>query len=113
MGPVASSSPLEDGSTAYYDGAGNLTQIITRDGTVVAADTSIVSDFLRQVGGGLGGAIKRAFSGDTGAGGARVTQAPSGTPASALNIGGITISPQMRNVLLIVAAVFIAKKFFA
>lgn len=99
-------TPLEDGSTAFYDSAGNLTSIVMRDGTVVASDTSIVSDFLRQVSGGFAGAISRALNGDTG-GAVRTASAP----ASAVPSFGLT--PQVRNVLLIVVAVLLAKKFFA
>jgi hypothetical protein len=56
------SSPLEDGSTAFYDDSGNLLRIVSRDGDVTEADTSIGADFLRTINSTLGNAINRAFA---------------------------------------------------
>jgi hypothetical protein len=58
---MAQSSPLEDGSTAFYDDQGNLLYIVGRDGTTTNADSSIATSWLQTASQVFQSAIRRDF----------------------------------------------------
>ncbi len=89
------STPLEDGSVAYYNADGSLAYIIPPNGgKPYLADTSISGDFVKQLG-SIAGAIAQAFG----------VNSPAAAPATPAP-GSLQIPP----VLMMAGLAFLAYK---
>jgi hypothetical protein len=96
---------LVDGAWVEEDAAGTTTIVAGPDGTPpIAADTSIVSSFIKDTFGQIGAAIRSGFAMPPAAVAAPAT--PSAAMASSL------ITPEVKQMLTVAAIGFIVKKLF-
>jgi len=103
---MASTTPLEDGSTAFYDDQGNLLYIMGRDGGVTNADSSIASSWLQTASQTLQSAIRSGF-------GLAPAVAASAAPAAPAAPAGASLNSMLQRYLPLVLIGIVVYKLFA